>query len=152
MKKVLMIIGGIVLLFAIVLGVTTCGVLHVADEWAKEKEPEVRKYLQMTEAEQNVYIEKHMDEIFMSISKDIKPDDKELDKEKWEQIKNDPELRDAGIKLGRSLLATFAMGSENLSNELSADDKTKYQMEADELENRLETYNNIMGKYDKAKS
>ena len=152
MKKVFMVIGGIVLIFAIILGVTTCGVLHVADEWAKEKEPEVQKYLQLTEAEQNVYIEKHMDEIFMSISKEIKPDDKEFDKEKWEQMKTDPELRDAGIKLGRSLLATFVMGSENLSKELSADDKTKYQAEADELETRLEIYSNIMEKYEKPKS
>lgn len=149
MKKVFMIIGGIVLIFAIILGVTTCGVLHVADEWAKEKEPEVRQYMQLNETEQNVYIEKHMDEIFMSISKEIKPDDMKLDQAKLEQMKTDPELRDACIKLGRSLLATFVMGSENLSNELSVDDKTKYQAEADDLEKRLEIYGNIMKKYEK---
>ena len=88
MKKVLVIIGCIVLLFAIILGVTTCGVLKIADDWAKEREPEVRQYLQMNEAEQNAYIEKHMDELFMGISNEIKPEDKELDKEKLSQIKN----------------------------------------------------------------
>ena len=149
MKKVFMIIGGIVLVFAIILGVTTCGVLHVADEWSKEKEPEVRQYLQMTEADQNVYIEKHMDELFMSISDDIKPDDEDIDKETLDKMKNDPELRDAGIKLGRSLIATFAMNSENLSKELNADDKTKYKAEADDLDSRIETYGNIMKKYEK---
>ena len=152
MKKVLIIIGGIVLLFAIILGVTTCGVLHVADEWAKEKEPEVRKYIQMTQAEQNAYIEKHIDELFMSISNEIKPEDDELDKEKLNQMKNDPELRDAGIQLGRSLLASFAMGSENISKELSADDKNKYQAEVDDLETRIKAYSDIMKKYEKAKS
>ncbi|MBQ6976404.1 MAG: hypothetical protein IJQ16_07630 [Selenomonadaceae bacterium] len=151
MKKVFIIIGGILLMFAIILGVTTCGILHVADEYIKEKEPEVRQYVQMTEADQNAYVEKNMDEIFMSISKEIKPDDKELDQAKLEQMKNDPELRDAGIRLGRSILASFAMGSENISKELNADDKAKYQAEADDLEPRIDAYGNALKKYQKEK-
>lgn len=149
MKKVFVIIGGIVLMIAIILGVTTCGILHVADEYIKEKEPEIRQYVQMNVTEQNTYIEKHMDEIFMSVSKEIKPEDKDIDKETLEKKKNDPELREAGIQLGRSLMASFAMGSENISKELSADDKTKYQTEADDLEPRIEAYGNIMKKYEK---
>lgn len=151
MRKVFIIIGGILLMFAIILGVTTCGILHVADEYIKEKEPEVRQYVQMTETEQNSYVEKNMDELFMSISKEIKPDDKDIDQAKLEEMKNDPELRAAGIKLGRSILASFAMGSENISKELSAEDKTKYQAEADSLETRIDDYGKVMKKYQKEK-
>ena len=151
MRKVLMIIGGIVLMFAIILGVTTCGILHVADEYIKEREPEVHQYVQMTETDQNAYVEKNMDELFMSISNEIKPDDENIDQAKLKEMENDPELRAAGIKLGRSILANFAMGSENISKELSDDDKKKYQAEADTLEACIDDYGKVMKKYEKAK-
>lgn len=149
-KKILAIIGAIVIVTIVVLGITTCGVMKVADDWVKEKEPEMRQYVQMNEAEQNAYVEKHMDELFRRVdvyaekhSAESTPEDREV----WKKFENDPEAKAAGLQLGRSLVAALVMSSENITNELSTEDKAKYEKESNELETRTDAYTKIADKY-----
>ena len=145
-KKILMIVGALVLVAIVVLGVTMCGVKQVADEKLKEKEPQLRQYVQMTEVDQNTYVEKNMNELFTTIIGELK-DDKEISKENLQKLESDPEAKEAGIQLGRSIVAMFIISSDNIVKDLSPADKDKYTKESDELSNRLETYRGFMKKY-----
>ena len=134
----------------VVLGVTMCGVIKVADDWVKEKEPELRQYVQMTEVEQNEYVEKHMDELFRRVEEYAKGHSENASKEqreKWIELEKDPEAKAAGIQLGRSIVAALIMASDPITAELSADDKTKYENESNDTEQRTETYTKFMKKY-----
>lgn len=149
-KKILAIIGAIVIVAIVVLGITTCGVMKVADDWVKEKEPEMRQYVQMNEAEQNAYVENHIDELFRRVDvyaekhpEEETPEDREI----WKKFESDPEAKAAGLQLGRSLVATIIMSSENIIKELSAEDKTKYENESNELGTRTDAYMKILEKY-----
>ena len=145
-KKILMIIGALVLVAIVVLGVTMCGVKQVADEKLKEKEPQLRQYVQMTEVDQNTYVEKNMNELFTTIIGELK-DDKEISKENLQKLESDPEAKEAGIQLGRSIVAMLIISSDNIVKDLIPADKDKYTKESDELSNRLETYRGFMKKY-----
>ena len=146
-KKILAVIGAIVIVAFVVLGVTTCGIMKVADEALKEREPQLRQYVQMTEEEQNAYVEKNMDELFAGISREIKPDDTKIDKEKLAEMEKDPAVRAAGIQLGRSLVATFIISSDAILKDLSDEDKSKFQAESAEMEKRLEAHSKLVNAY-----
>ena len=149
-KKILMIVGALVLVAIVVLGVTMCGVKQVADEKLKEKEPQLRQYVQMTEVDQNTYVEKNMNELFTTIIGELK-DDKEISKENLQKLESDPEAKAAGIQLGRSIVAMFIISSDNIVKDLSPADKDKYTKESDELSNRLDAYHVFLRKYGIAK-
>ena len=149
-KKILMIIGALVLICIVVLGVTMCGVKQVADEKLKEKEPQLRQYVQMTEVDQNTYVEKNMNELFTTIIGELK-DDKEISKENLQKLESDPEAKAAGIQLGRSIVAMLIISSDNIVKDLIPADKDKYTKESDELSNRLDAYHGFMKKYGVAK-
>lgn len=154
MKKILLILGILGLMVLVVLGVTMCGVMKVADDWVKEKEPELRQYVQMTEVEQNEYVEKHMDELFRRVEEYAEGHSENVSKEqreKWIEFEKDLEAKAAGIQLGRSIVAALIMASDPITAELSADDKTKYENEANDTEQRTETYTKFMKKYGLAK-
>ena len=149
-KKILMIVGALVLVAIVVLGVTMCGVKQVADEKLKEKEPQLRQYVQMTEVDQNTYVEKNMNELFTTIIGELK-DDKEISKENLQKLESDPEAKAAGIQLGRSIVAMLIISSDNIVKDLIPADKDKYTKESDELSNRLDAYHGFMKKYGVAK-
>ena len=146
-KKILLILAALVIVGIVVFGVTMCGVKQVADEKLKEKEPQLRQYVQMTEVDQNAYVEKNMNDLFTSIIGEFK-DDAQLSKEKFQKLEADPEAKAAGIQLGRSIVAMFVISSENIVKDLSPADKDKYQQESDELSNRLDAYHVFLKKYD----
>ena len=145
-----MIIGALVLVAIVVLGVTMCGVKQVADEKLKEKEPQLRQYVQMTEVDQNTYVEKNMNELFTTIIGELK-DDKEISKENLQKLESDPEAKEAGIQLGRSIVAMLIISSDNIVKDLIPADKDKYTKESDELSNRLDAYHVFLRKYGIAK-
>ena len=149
-KKILMIVGALVLVAIVVLGVTMCGVKQVADEKLKEKEPQLRQYVQMTEVDQNTYVEKNMNELFTTIIGELK-DDKEISKENLQKLESDPEAKEAGIQLGRSIVAMLIISSDNIVKDLIPADKDKYTKESDELSNRLDAYHVFLRKYGIAK-
>ncbi len=149
-KKILAIIGAIVIVGIIVLGVTTCGVMKIADDWVKEKEPELRQYVQMTEQEQNAYVEKHMDELFRRIdayAESHRENSTQEERNKWAKFESDSEAKSAGVQLGRAIVAALVMASEPITNELSSADKEKYQNESEQIEKRTEIYTGFLEKF-----
>lgn len=149
-KKILAIIGAIVIVGIIVLGVTTCGVMKIADNWAKEKEPEMREYIKMSVEDQNAYVEKNMNELFtkLNIYGEKHPEDFTAeDKENLQKAENAPDAKAAGIQLGRALVAMFIVSYDPILNELSDEEKAKYEKEAEEVDARTDAYLKILDKY-----
>lgn len=149
-KKILMIVGALVLVAIVVLGVTMCGVKQVAEEKLKEKEPELRQYVQMTEVDQNTYVEKNMKELFTTIIGEL-AEEQEVPKENLKNLESDPEAKAASLQLGRSIVAMLIISSDNIVKDLSPADKDKYTKESDELSNRLDAYHVFLRKYGIAK-
>ena len=144
-KKILAIVGAIVIVAVVVLGVTTCGIMKVADEALKEREPQLREYVKMTEEQQNDYVSKNMDDIIATVAAEAKTDSVEDQnaRKNFEKVKNDPEYRASCLKLGRSIMAMYIISSEPVTADLSEDDKAKYQAESDQLAANLDALSKV---------
>ena len=142
LKKILL---AILAILAIVGAVALYSTYKVVDTSIKLKEPQLRQYVQMDEAAQNKYIVDNYVEIMdgMDINKDGTPEQK-AELELFKQMNTVPDVRQALIEMGRSLMATAVLMSDNVTNELSAEDKTKYERERDQLTTRLENYNKLL--------
>ena len=141
-KKILLVI---VVLLAIIGAFTIYGSYKVVDNAIQAKEPQLRQYVQMDEAAQNKYIVDNYMEIMdgIDINKDGTPEQK-AELELLKQVNTAPDVRKALVEMGRSLMATAVLMSDNVTNELSADDKAKYQQERDQLTARLEKYSDLV--------
>ena len=141
-KKILLVV---LVLLAIIGAFTIYGSYKVVDNAIKLKEPQMRQYVQMDEAAQNKYIVDNYLEIMdgVDINKDGTPEEK-AELELLKQVNTAPDVRKALVEMGRSLMATAVLMSDNVTNELSADDKAKYQQERSQLETRLEKYNKLL--------
>lgn len=141
-KKILLVV---LVLLAIIGAFTIYGSYKVVDNAIKLKEPQMRQYVQMDEAAQNKYIVDNYVEIMdgVDINKDGTPEQK-AELELLKQVNTAPDVRKALVEMGRSLMATAVLMSDNVTNELSADDKAKYQQERDQLTTRLENYNKLL--------
>ncbi len=142
LKKILL---AIVAILAVIGAVALYSTYKVVDTSVKLKEPQLRQYVQMDEAAQNKYIVDNYVEIMdgMDINKDGTPEQK-AELELFKQMNTVPDVRQALIEMGRSLMATAVLMSDNVTNELSADDKAKYEQERDQLTTRLENYNKLL--------
>lgn len=142
LKKILLVI---VILLAIIGAFALYGGYTVVDDAIKLKEPQMRQYVQMDEAAQNKYIVDNYIEIMdgIDINKDGTPEQK-AELELLKQVNTAPDVRKALVEMGRSLMATAVLMSDNVTNELSADDKAKYQQERDQLTTRLEKYSDLI--------
>ena len=142
LKKVLLVV---LVLLAIIGAFALYGGYTVVDDAIKLKEPQMRQYVQMDEAAQNKYIVDNYIEIMdgVDINKDGTPEQK-AELELLKQVNTNPDVKQALIEMGRSLMATAVLMSDNVTNELSADDKAKYQQERDQLTTRLENYNKLL--------
>ena len=141
LKKILI---GVVVLFIAGAALMTYGTYKVADEVLKEKEPQLRQYLQLDEAAQNQYVMEHANEVFGDMLKqDVKPEDKET-VERFEAAQKYPEVQQAQLKLGRSLLAEAIIHSDAIVKDLSADVKAKYQAEADKFTDNVKVYRDVL--------
>ena len=141
-KKILL---GLVVLGIIVVAFMGYGTYKVADEFLKEKEPQLRQYIQLDEAAQNKYILDNMNELFMKVDldKDGKPEDKENLK-RLMKLNEQPEIQNAFVNVGRSVLAGAILFSDSIVKDMSADVKEKYQKEADEFEARADKYSKLI--------
>ena len=121
------------------------GSYKVVDNAIQAKEPQLRQYVQMDEAAQNKYIVDNYIDIMdgVDINKDGTPEQK-AELELLKQVNTAPDVRQALVEMGRSLMATAVLMSDNVTNELSADDKAKYQQERDQLTARLEKYSDLV--------
>lgn len=141
-KKILL---GVVVLGVILVAIMGYGTYKVADETLKEKEPQLRQYVQMDEAAQNKYVLENINELFSKI--DLDNDGKPEDKEKLERLmklNEQPDIQAASINIGRSLLASVILLSDPIVNDMSAEVKAKYEKESKELETRLEKYQKLI--------
>ena len=141
-KKILL---GVLILGVLAFAIIGYGTYKVADETIKDKEPQLRQYLQMDEAAQNKYILDNINEILTKV--DLDNDGKPEDKEKLEllmKLNEQPDIQKALIELGRSLVAGVIMLSEPIVNDMSSDIKAKYQKEYDEFERRLDKYSKLV--------
>ena len=141
-KKILL---GVVVLGVIVVAIVGYGTYKVADETLKEKEPQLRQYVQMDEAAQNKYVLENINEIFAKI--DLDNDGKPEDKEKIQRLRelnSQPEIQSALVDFGRSFMATGIILSDPIVKDMSADVKAKYEKEADQLEAHLDKYSKLV--------
>lgn len=121
------------------------GTYKVVDDAVKEKEPQIRQYVQMDEAAQNKYIADNVTELLngVDLDKDGKPEDKET-LEQLKQANTNPEIQQAVIDVGRSFMASAVLMSDSITKDMSADVKAKYQKESDQLEPRLDKYGKLL--------
>lgn len=141
-KKILL---GLVILGAIGIAIMGYSTYKVADEFLKEKEPQLRQYIQLDEAAQNKYLFDNMNELFMNV--DIDKDGKLEDKENLKRLmklNEQPEIQNAFVNVGRSVLAGAILYSDSIVKDMSADVKAKYQKEADEFEARADKYSKLV--------
>ena len=141
-KKILL---GVVILGVIAFAVIGYGTYKVADEALKDREPQLRQYLQLDEAAQNQYILENIDELLskVDLDKDGKPEDKE-NFARLKELNSQPEIQKALIDAGKSLMAVAIMLSEPIVNDLTPELKAKYQTESDELEARIDKYSKLL--------
>ena len=142
LKKILI---GLVIFGAIFVAFMGYGTYKVADEFLKEKEPQLRQYIQLDEAAQNKYILDNVNELFMKVDldKDGKPEDKE-NLERLMKLNAQPEIQAAFVNVARSIMAGAILYSDPIVKDMSADVKAKYQKEADEFEARADKYSNLV--------
>ena len=141
-KKVLLTIvailvaGGAVMLY---------GTYKVVDDALKEKEPQLRQYMQLDEAAQNKYIVDNFTELLAGA--DLDKDGKPEDKEKLELLKKantNPEIQQALADVGRSLMAEAILMSDAITKDMNADVKAKYQKEAEQFDTRAQKYSKLL--------
>ena len=139
-----------ILLAVVILGVIAAAILgygtyKVADDLIKQKEPQLRQYMQMDRAAQDKYISDNVAELLAGIdlNKDGKPEDKEQ-LEHFKQANTNPEIKQALTDVGRSFLSTVILTSDSLTKDMSADVKASYQKESDQLEARLDHYSKLL--------
>ena len=146
MKKILLIIGGVILIAIVVFGVQAFSVLKSTKDFVESKEPELVQYTTMTEEEQNAYIEKNMDEFLKVIT--LNQTDADGKPYTWEKLKQNPELRAMGISCGRALCAGMVESSEKIPDNV----KQKFEKESLELQSRMEEYKEMLKKFSEKKS
>lgn len=144
-KKILIvfaIIGVVAVIGFVALGY---GTYKVADEALKEKEPQLRQYLQMDEAAQNKYVLDNIIEVSakVDLDKDGKPEDKEKF-ERFLKLNAQPDIQKALVDVGRSLMASAIILSEPIVNDMTPDIKAKYEKEAEDFETRTEKYKKLI--------
>ncbi len=133
-KKLLI---GVLILGAIVVGLIGYGFFKIGKTYTQDIAPDMQRYVRMTQVEQDQYVLSRMGELTMKIYGEDK-DGK--GRAVVEAMNNDPALRQAGIGWGRSICASIIKDDKDIFDTLSAQDKRKYKEEADDLEDRGETF------------
>ena len=141
-KKILL---GVVIIGVAVVAILSYGTYKVVDDTLKDKEPQLRQYLQMDEATQNKYILDNAQELLakVDLDKDGKPEEKEQ-LELLKQLNQKPEIQSAMIDLGRSVVAGLITMSDPIVKDMSADIKAKYEKETEQFEARFDKYTKLL--------
>ncbi len=141
-KKILMAVGVLTIVGVIAaVGISYYLGNKIGDEIEK-RVPEFRQYVTMTTEEQNAYISKNIDEIyedFFSLISNNSVEKSEM-KSVLTEMDKKPELMQAKINWGRSMVAGFILNIEDLRKDLTPEDLKKFQAEKAEYEVRLLEY------------
>ena len=130
----------------IVIGALGYGVMKISDTISEKIEPDMARYITMTETEQNQYVIEHMDEFLVML---INHGENAEDKATLEAVKNDPEIRESGIAWGRSLCAVVIINTDSLKGKLNPEQAEKFKKEADEENIRGDKFTKALDKYTK---
>lgn len=117
----------------------------------KEREPEFRQYLTMTAEEQNAYVEKNLGELISIVGK-IKGANIGDSASVIEFFKQYPDVSEALILEGRSIVATFILMNEDILKDISAEVHNQLQAESDQLDARNDRMKELIQKYDPRKN
>ena len=147
MKKILVGVGIFFVIAIAIFGFLSYETVSLVQEKFEAHKPELKQYITMNIDEQNAYVEKNLDFLIET----MKNNANDKDKKAWEQIKNSPEAKAAGIEVGRSIIAMAITSSEDLSANLQSDIKSKFEKEAKELEARFDKFSKIAETYEKKK-
>lgn len=136
---------GFALFAVIALALVAFGVYKVADKALQLKEPQLRQYMQLSDADKDAFIMSYNDETLSQIAADpnATPESK-VEAEIYMRNKDNPELKTATINMFRSLIATAIIHSDAIVKDMSADVKAQYDKEADKLSDSLEKYDDVM--------
>ena len=135
-KKILI---GVLVLAAIGVGIAGYGLFKGYKLYTEKIAPDMIRYTQMTQAEQDQYIISRMEDLTTMIAgKDGKG------KAVVQAMETDPELRQAGIVWGRALCASIIKDDRELSSRLTPAQRAQYEREADDLDDKGEHFTNMM--------
>ena len=134
-KKILI---GIFVLIVVVIGVAAYGIYKIGDTYTEKIEPEMKRYVQMTEEQQDEYVIIHMEEFMGNF---LEPEELQPFQE---IMKNNSEVRQAGIDWGRSACAILISDSKDISAGLSPENKVKYETEKEEYQQRYDKFRKLL--------
>ena len=142
LKKILL---TVVVLLAVVGAVMLYGTYKVVDDAFKEKEPQLRQYMQLDEAAQNKYIIDNCAELLdgADLDKDGTPEEKE-NIELLKKANTNPEIQQALADVGRSVMAKAILMSDSITKDMSDDVKAKYQKESEQFDARADKYSKLI--------
>ena len=130
---------GVLVLAAIGVGIAGYGIFKGYKLYTEKIAPDMIRYTQMTQAEQDQYIISRMEDLTTMIAgKDGKG------KAVVQAMETDPELRQAGIVWGRALCASIIKDDRELSARLTPAQRAQYEREADDLDDKGEHFTNLM--------
>ena len=126
------------ILAVIGVGLVAYGIYKIEGTYTEKIVPDMKRYVQMTKEQQDEYVVTHMEDLMMTTlqSEEFKSFQKAM--------KDNPELRQAGIDWGRSICAVFISMSEEIFAGLSEEDKAKYKAEAEENDTRGDKFTKLL--------
>lgn len=142
-KKLLIAVG---ILAMLGLGVVGYGLMKVGDIYKEKIQPDMQAYVQMTKEEQDRYVLSHMEDLMKS----VQAEDEDV-KLELEAMQNDPDAKQAGIEMGRSMCAILLSASDDITDSLSPADKSKYEEEGKAIEARSNHFEQMVKQYKERK-
>lgn len=135
-KKILI---GVAILAALGLGLLGYGTMKVADVYSEKIKPDMQRYVQMTREDQDKYVIDHLQELMKATQNEDSDATVML-----EAMQNNPDVRQAGIEMGRSVCASLIGLSDDIMDSLSPEDKKKYEQEAKALDSRTDRFEELL--------
>ena len=133
-KKILI---GVFVLAVIAVGLVGFGIFKAHKAYTEKIEPDMKRYVTMTQQEQDQYVLSKLEE-FYGLA--YRMNTSEEGKKAVEAMQNDPAIRQAGLVWGRSLCATIIKDSDEISANLSPQEKAKYVQEAKDFDDKSERF------------
>ena len=133
-KKILI---GVFVLVVLAVGAVGFGIFKAHKAYTEKIEPDMKRYVTMTQQQQDEYVLSKLED-FYGLAYRINTS--EEGKKAVEAMQSDPAIRQAGLVWGRSLCATIIKDSDEISANLSPQEKAKYVQEARDFDEKSERF------------
>ena len=140
-KKILI---GVFVLAVVAVGVTGFGLFKGYQAYKEKIEPDMKRYVTMTQQEQDAYVMSKMGDFCDFLYQRQSSDEK---RSRLEAMENDPAVRRAALVWGRGICAAIIKDNWSISSTLSAADRAKYEREADDLDDKGERMQKEMQRF-----